>query len=41
MRSALTILLFAAVPCLFLLAQGIAAPPIRFQDIAERPAFTL
>jgi hypothetical protein len=36
MRSALTILLFAAVPCLFLLAQGITAPPIRFEDIAER-----
>ena len=35
MRSALTILLFAAVPCVFLLAQGIT-PPIRFEDIAER-----
>jgi hypothetical protein len=36
MRSALTILLFAAVLCLFVLAQGIVAPPIRFEDIAER-----
>jgi enediyne biosynthesis protein E4 len=36
MRSALTILLFAAVPCLFLLAQGITAPPVRFEDIGER-----
>ena len=36
MRSALTILLFAAVPCVFLLAQGITAAPIRFEDIAER-----
>jgi hypothetical protein len=36
MRSALTILLFAAVLCLFVLAQGVAAPPIRFEDIAER-----
>jgi hypothetical protein len=36
MRSALTILLFAAVPCVFLLAQNITAPPIRFEDIAER-----
>ena len=41
MRSALTILLFAAVPCVFLLAQGVAAPPIRFEDIAEQPACTL
>ncbi len=36
MRSALTILLFAAVPCVFLLAQNITAPLIRFEDIAER-----
>ena len=37
MRSALTILLFAAVLCLFVLAQGtVAPPPIRFEDIAER-----
>src|SRR3984885_11681836 len=36
MRSALTILLFAAVLCLFVLAQGVGAPPIRFEDIAER-----
>jgi hypothetical protein len=36
MRSALTILFFAAVPYVFLLAQGITAPPIRFEDIAER-----
>ncbi len=36
MRSALTILLYAAAPCVFLLAQGITAPPIRFEDIAER-----
>ena len=35
MRSALTILLFAAVPCLFVLAQGTVAP-IRFEDIAEQ-----
>ncbi len=36
MRSALTILLFAAVLCLFVLAQSTAAPPIKFEDIAER-----
>jgi hypothetical protein len=36
MRSALTILLFAAVLCLFVLAQGVGVPPIRFEDIAER-----
>ena len=36
MRSALTILLLPAVLCLFVLAQGIVAPPIRFEDIAER-----
>src|SRR6204780_4012627 len=36
MRSALTILLFAAVLCLFVLAQGIVTPPIRLEDIAQR-----
>jgi hypothetical protein len=36
MRSALTILLFAALLCLLVFAQGVAAPPIRFEDIAER-----
>jgi hypothetical protein len=36
MRSALTILLFAAMLCLLALAQGTVAPPIRFEDIAER-----
>jgi len=36
MRSALTILLFAALLCLVVLAQSTAAPPIRFEDIAER-----
>ena len=36
MRSALTILLFAALLCLVALAQSTAAPPIRFEDIAER-----
>jgi hypothetical protein len=36
MRSALTILLFAAVLCLFVSAQGTGVAPIRFEDIAER-----
>jgi hypothetical protein len=36
MRSALTILLFAAVLCLLVVAQGVGAPPIRFEDISER-----
>ena len=36
MRSALTILFFAAGLCLFVVAQGVGAPPISFEDIAER-----
>lgn len=36
MRSALTILLSAAVLCGFLLAQSVAVSPIRFEDIAGR-----
>jgi hypothetical protein len=36
MRSALTILLSAAVLCRLLLAQSISVSPIRFEDIAER-----
>src|ERR1700734_4170634 len=36
MRSALTILLSAAVLCGLLLAQSISVSPIRFEDTAER-----
>jgi enediyne biosynthesis protein E4 len=36
MRSALTILLFVAVSCIFLLGEGTGAAPIRFEEIAER-----
>src|ERR1700734_3265852 len=36
MRPALLILVSAAALSLFVLAQGIVAPPIRFEDIAER-----
>ncbi len=36
MRSALTILLSAAVLCGLLLAQSVSVSPIRFEDIAER-----
>jgi hypothetical protein len=36
MRSALTILLFAAVPGLFAIAQVVGTAPIKFEEIAER-----
>jgi hypothetical protein len=36
MRSALIILAWAAMPGLFALAQGAAAPTIRFEDIAQK-----
>src|ERR1017187_6307959 len=36
MRSALIILPFAAMLCLFVLAQSVGVPPIRFEDMAHR-----
>src|SRR5579859_6333439 len=36
MRSDLTMLFFVAVLCLFVLGQGTGAPPIKFEEIAER-----